>query len=124
MARSYFTKDNGLQHLSNKERSAVRSFAYRLRCLLETRHYAYKLLSLKEKKRILLYHRSLMLCATKKTSWSECVKICENDLKQIKEDKLPFGMEQEVKLYVKMNIKDCKNGKGIIRFKKFFNGER
>lgn len=124
MARSYFTKDNGLQHLSDKERSAVRSFAYRIRCLLEAREYNHKLLSLKEKKRILLYHRALMLCATTKTSWSECVKVCENDLKQIEGDKLPFGIGQEVKLCVKMNIKDCKNGKGIVRFKKFFNGAR
>lgn len=124
MARSYFTRDNGLQHLSDKERSSARSFAYRIRCLLESRQYNHKLLSLKEKKRILLYHRSLMLCMTTKTSWSECVKICENNLKQIEGNKPPFDIEQEVKLYVKMGIKNCKNGKGIVRFKKFFNGER
>lgn len=111
MGRSSFTLDKGLEHLSEQDKSSVRSFAYRLRCLICKKNFKIKNLSRKDILRFLLYSESVKMCMRTKKDWKECTKICKGKLKE----RESFTLES--KQAVRDFIKDFENGKGFSRFK-------
>lgn len=111
MSRSNFTLDKGLEHLSEQDKSSVRSFTYRLRCLICKKNFKIRSLSRKDALRFLLYSESVKMCKKTKASWKECTKACKERLKE--RETLTLEAKQAVRDF----IRDFENGKGFSRFK-------
>lgn len=112
MARTFFTKNNGLEHLSDKDNCAVRSQALRLRRTLLDKKFKLDFLTNREARRFILYFRSIALCAESKKCWAECYNKVLSELrgKDIKGDS---KLLDEAKRNAKKVIKDIKEGKGL-----------
>lgn len=111
MSRSAFAKDNGIEHLSQKEKACVRSFKYRLMNIIQEKK-EFKHLSEADMFRLCLFADALESCKNDKLkTWKEQVKVCK---KSIKKHYTPKMLRQKSRaVFIEFN-KAIKEGLGGI----------